>query len=130
MEVNTMDGFYDNDTNRRQFVNHIVKFDKDQLFEINLGHMLGLSVDQINLYARPRFNYLIMRLLKDCLINRMDFDKVKFMADPKFNWSLMVIIRDGFNHGLSIDQVKKYADPELDYNKACEIMRSLVAESK
>lgn len=112
-----MDGYYDNYANRRQFVNHIVKFDKDQLFEINLGHLLGLSIDQICLYARPQFNYMIMRHLKQAMIERMDMEKVKFMANPEFKYPQMVLIKNAFDSGLSLDEVKSFAIPERSYGE-------------
>lgn len=109
--------FYDNYHNRRQFVNHMVKFDKDQLFEINLGHLLGLTVDQICLYARPEFSYMIMRHLKQAMIELMDMEKVKFMADPKFKYPQMILIKNAFDSGLTIDEVKSFADPERSYEE-------------
>ena len=107
--------YYDNHTNRLQFVGHIVKFDKDQLFEINLGHLLGLTNEQICLYATPKFSYMAMRHLKQAMIDGMDMEKVKFMANPDFSYSQMIIIKSAFNSGLSINEVKLFANPEYTY---------------
>lgn len=109
--------YYDNYEKRRQLVNHIIKFDKDQLFEINLGHLLGLSVDQICLYARPQFNYMIMRHLKQAMIECMDMEKVKFMANPEFKYSQMALIKNAFDSGLTIDEVKSFAIPTSTYGE-------------
>lgn len=112
-----MEDYYDNYANRRQFVNHMVKFDKDQLFEINFGHLAGLTVDQICLYARPQFNYMIMRHLKQAMIERMDMEKVEFMANPKFNYPKIILIKNAFDSGLTIDEVKSFATPERSYGE-------------
>lgn len=109
--------FYDNYHNRRQFVNHLVKFDKDQLFEINLGHLLGLTVDQICLYARPEFNYMIMRHLKQAMIEQLDMEKVKFMANPEFKYPQMVLIKSAFDSGLSLEEVKSFATSNRSYGE-------------
>lgn len=108
--------YYDNYENRRQFVSHMVKFDKDQLFEINLGHLVGLTVNQICLYARPQFSYMIMRHLKQAMIEQMDMEKVKFMANPEFTYPQMVIIKNAFEEGLTIDEVRTFAIPGRAYS--------------
>lgn len=112
-----MEGYYDNYENRRQFVNHLIKFDKDQLFEINLGHLLGLTVDQISLYARPQFNYMIMRHIKQAMIDQMDMEKVRFMANIEFNYPQMIIIKNAFEEGLTIDEVSSFAIPGVTYEQ-------------
>lgn len=114
--------YYDNDLNRRQFVTHLIKFDKDQLFEINLGHLLGLSVDQITLYARPEFQYTVMRHIKQALIEQLDIEKVKYMADPKFSYPQMILIKTAFDEGFTIDEVKSFSeDTSLTYAQMRDI---------
>jgi hypothetical protein len=109
--------FYDNYINRREFVCHLVKFDKDQLFEINLGHLSGLTVDQICLYARPEFNSMVMRHLKQAMIEQLDIEKVKFMANPKFEYPQMILIKNAFDSGLSLEEVKSFATPDRSYGE-------------
>ena len=111
-----VEGYYDNYDKRRQFVSHLIKFDKDQMFEINLGHLLGLTVDQICLYARPQFNYLIMRHLKQAMIDGTDMEKVKFMANIDFTYSHIILIEDAFRSGLTLEEIKTFISPEREYN--------------
>lgn len=120
--------YYNNYQNRRQFVNHITKFNKDQLFEINLGHLLGLTVDQICLYARPEFSYMIMRHIKQAMIDQMDIELVKFMANPEFNYPQMIIIKSAFDSGLSLDEVKSFAVPELSYKEMHDAYYKILEE--
>lgn len=120
--------YYDDYQKRRQFVSHIVKFDKDQLFEINLGHLLGLSLDQICLYARPQFNYMIMRHLKQAMIEQMDMEKVKFMSNPEFKYPQMILIKSAFDSGLTMDEVKSFASPECTYGEMYDKYHKILDE--
>jgi len=124
-----MEPIHANPEQRRKLVHYILQFDKNQLFEIDLGRMYGLSLDQINIYARPEFNYLIMQLIRDCIVAKIDIEKVKFLADTKFDYSRMIIIKNGFDNGLSIDQVEQYADPAMNYNESVRIMNELINKS-
>ena len=69
---------------RKEWVWHFSKFDKDQLYEMNMGVMCGLSLDQINLYADPEMPYLCMRLIKECFQELMPIEQVSLFADRKF----------------------------------------------
>lgn len=118
--------YYDNWNNRHQFVSHLINFNKEQLVEINAGHLMGISVDLLTLYARPEFNYLSMRMIRDCIIENMDYEKLKLLANPEFSYSQMIIIKAGFEKGLTIDQVSSYANPDIPYSKMKEIMDNLI----
>ena len=120
--------YYDNESNRKQFVSHLMKFDKDQLMEINIGNLIGLSADQICVYARPEFSYLVMRLIKDCFIEQMYHNKIKFIANPGFAYFQMVQIKNGFDKGLSLDQMKECADTTMTYNQISKNINRALSE--
>ena len=120
------EGYYDDYDKRRQFVSHLIKFGKDQLVEINAGHLMGIDLDLLTLYARPEFDYLSMRMIRDCIIDKMDYEKIKLLANPKFNYSQMILIKAGFEKGLTVDQVSSYANPDYTFSKMKEIMSNIV----
>ena len=123
------EGYYDNWDKRRQFVSNLIKFDKDQLMEINAGYLMLISLDLLTLYARPEFSYLSMRMIRDCIIEKMDYEKIKLLANPKFSYSQMVIIKAGFEKGLSIEQVSNYANPDLSFSEMREIMNNSISNN-
>lgn len=123
--------YYDDYNNRRKFVSHMVEFDKDQMFEISTGNLMGLSVDQIALYARPEWSYLIMRHIKHAMLELMDMDKVKYMADPRFNYPQMNLIKRAFDEGLSIDDVKQFSgNDNMSYSQMHDMYTEMMKKKK
>ena len=117
---------YDNMNCRKEWVWHFMKFDKDQLYEMNMGVMCGLSIEQIALYADPKMNYLCMRHIKESLLELMDIEKVKVFANPNLSYFQMVILKNAFNKGLSIEQVRALANPAFDYHQLSEMVNQLL----
>lgn len=111
---------------RKEWVWHFSKFDKDQLYEMNMGVMCGLSLDQINLYADPEMPYLCMRLIKECFQELMPIEQVSLFADRKFSYFQMTILKDAFKKGLTIEQVRSIANPEFNYHQMTEMVNNLI----
>lgn len=121
---------YDNYVNRKEWVHHFMKFDKDQLYEMNMGVLCGLSLEQISLYADPKMNYLCMRHIKESLLELMDIEKVKVFANPNLSYFHMVMLKNAFNQGLSVEEVKPVANPRLDYNQMKDMIDLLLKQHK
>lgn len=108
---------YDNDINRKEWVHHFMKFDKDQLYEMNMGVLCGLTVDQINMYAYPKMNYLCMRLIKESFLELMPMEHIKVFANPNLSYFQMVILKDAFKKGLTVQEVRAVANTRFTYNE-------------
>ena len=61
-----------------------------------------------------KFNDYQMEEIIKGFENGLIMEQIKVYADPKFDWEQMKGIRKGFEYGLSMEQVKLYADPKLD----------------
>ena len=120
---------FDDMVYRKEWVWHFAKFDKDQLYEMNMGVLCGLTLDQINLYADPEMNYLCMRLIKESFQELMPIEQVAVFADRKFSYSQMNMLKEAFKKGLTIEQVKSIANPEFTYeqmrNKLNELLKTI-----
>ena len=55
----------------------------------------------------------------------LTIEQIKLYAKPKFNRSQMQEIREGFKSGLSKEQVQMYAKPKFDYEQMYEIRKGL-----
>ena len=119
---------YDNNTNCKEWVHHFMKFDKDQLYEMNMGNMCGLSIDQIALYANPRMNYLCMRHIKESLLELMPIEQVEVFANPNLSYFQMVILKNAFKKGLSIEQVRSIANPRFDHKQMTKMIEIMLKE--
>lgn len=122
-----MDNKYDNDIVRREYVHFILAFNKDQFSMIEHGRMLGLSLDQINMYAHPDIDNHSMRTIIDCIMNGMTDDQIKVIANPKLkNLGKVTQAVIGFKQGLTVDQVSTYAKPEYTVAQMISMRTNLV----
>ena len=117
---------YDDKYIRREWVHQFMKFDKDQLYEMNMGVLCGLSVDQLNLYANPKMNYLCMRHIKESLLELMPIEQVEVFANPSLNYFQMIILKDAFKKGLSIHEVRSIANPRFNYEQMTGMVDQLL----
>lgn len=108
---------YDNDVNRKEWVHHFMKFDKDQLYEMNMGVLCGLSLEQISKYANPKMSYLCMRLIKESFLELMPIEKINVFANPNLSYFQMVILKNALNNGLTVKNAKAIANPRFDYDQ-------------
>lgn len=104
------------------------KFDWQQMSTIREGFCVGLTTEQVSLYAKPEFNVSFyddknerqlepsgtMLVIKDSLLELMPLEQIKVFAKPEFSENQMYEIKKGFIDGLSIEQVLIYADPEFE----------------
>lgn len=104
---------YDNRNVRREYLNFILKFDKDQLDVITYANTIGLSLDQINIFAHPNFDSFSMREIIACIRDGMSIERLNVVANPEFkNLGKIVQAKIGFDLGLSVEEVSQYAKPE------------------
>lgn len=119
---------YDNDIIRREFTLYLMSFTEDQFKEIAFGKLLGLTLDQINIYAHPDIDSYSMRIIIDCIRSGMDIEKIKIIANPNLkNVGKVTQIRIGFESGLSIEDVLTYADPKYTVKEMIDIRCTLMA---
>lgn len=122
-----MDNKYDNDVVRREYVHFILAFNKDQFSMIEYGRMLGLTIDQINMYAHPDIDNHSMRTIIDCIMNGMTDNQIKVIANPKLkNLGKVTQAVIGFKQGLTVDQVSTYAKPEYTVAQMISMRTNLV----
>ena len=122
-----MERIYDNDIKRREYTSYLISFTKDQIKMIDFGRLIGLSLDQISLYAHPDIDHYSMQVIIDCIRSGMDVEKIKVLANPKLkNIGKVTQIKIGFEQGLTIDQVLIYADPEVSVKEMIDIRNFLI----
>ena len=98
----------------KSFIDNIKdEFNDEQINQIFLGLLHGLSIENIELYANNKFSSLQMEQIRLAFeSNKLNDEQVKILINADFDWKQMFQIRLGFEHRLSIDMVKEYADPE------------------
>ena len=122
---------YDNDINRREFAYYLLSFNEDQFKEIMFGKLIGLTLDQINMYAHPDINSYSMKVIIDCIRSGMDVEKIKILANPELkNVGKVTQIRIGFECGLSIEEVLSYADPKYTVKEMIDMRLKLVSDKE
>lgn len=119
---------YDIDIQRREFTEYLLSFNEDQFKEIAFAKLIGLTLDQINLFAHPEIDNYSMRIIIDCIRSGMDSDKVKILANPELkNVGKVTQIRIGFECGLSIEEVLTYANPKYTVKEMIEMRLKLIS---
>jgi len=82
-------------------------FSDYQITEIYEGVESDLTIEQIKVYANPKFKYTQMAVIREGFEEGLTMDQVKIYANPKFNWSEMREIKGALEKGMSIDKVKE-----------------------
>ena len=122
---------YDNDNKRREFTNYLLSFNEDQFKEIMFGKLIGLTLDQINMYAHPDINNYSMKVIIDCIRSGMDVEKIKILANPELkNVGKVTQIRIGFETGLNIEEVLTYADPKYTVKEMIDMRLKLISDKE
>ena len=125
-----MERIYDNDIKRREYTQYLISFTTDQFKMIDFGRLIGLSPDQISLYAHPDIDHYSMQVIIDCIRSGMDVEKIKVIANPKLkNVGKVTQIKIGFEQGLTVDQVLTYADPKFSVKEMIGMRNSLIKGS-
>ncbi len=96
-------------------------FSDAQQEEILIGIRSGLFLEQLNLYARPEYDYRQMQQIRFGLMKGLSTGLVAIYAKPEFEWRQMEQQRLGLKHGLAADQVKRYAKPGFSWVQMQEI---------
>ena len=93
--------------------------------EIRKGFKDGLTMEQVKLYADPKFNYSQMEAIREGFKNGLTMEQVKVYADPKFDWFQMLQIREDFEDGLTMEEIKSKYSLANKNNKLNKIARRL-----
>ena len=86
------------------------QFNKDQLKYIKEAFKF-LSVDEITVFATPRFQAQQMAMMIEGYRNGLKKNQVEVCANPEFDEDQIEQILEGFYDGLTIDEVLSYASP-------------------
>ncbi len=86
-------------------------FFPSQLNQIEKGLNLGLSNEQVNIYAKKELNANQMGVIKNCLLENIDLDIIELLNNQDFTSKQMWQIKRGSIDGLAITQIKNYAKP-------------------
>lgn len=101
---------------QEQFVKKCKKdgFDYDQITQINWGFRGGLSIEQIQFYAKKEFHWYQMNGIRLGFEYKLTCEQIKLYAKPEFDSEQMNQIRLGFcEDDLTIEQVLLYARPDF-----------------
>lgn len=110
------------------------EYDLKQMRAIKLGLKHELNIDEIKLYADPKYDGDQMReILYGILYARNKFlniEQVKAYADSKYDWKQMREIRDGFLRKFTTDEMKLYIDPKFSWEQMHEILCGILVVKK
>ena len=119
------------DIKRKEYTKFLIDFSADQFKKIEFGRLMGLTIDQISMYAHPDIDQYSMQVIIDCIRAGMDIEKIKIMANPKLkNVGKVTQIKLGFESGLTIDQVLTYASPEHTVKEMIDMRLALSSPNK
>lgn len=101
------------------------EYEYGQIINIRRGLENGLSMEQVQLYAKPEFEKWQMAQIRKGFENGLSNEQVKFYAKPECEYWQMEEIRVGFQNGLTFEQVELYAKPEFECLQMDRIRREL-----
>ena len=101
------------------------KFNNYQIEEISYGFKKGLTIDQVKLYADPKFDWEQMWQIRWGVENGLAMEQVKIYANPKFDWKQMRKMRKDFENGATIEEIKNKYSLASRKNKLNKIARRL-----
>ena len=101
------------------------EYEYGQIINIRRGLENGLSMEQVQLYAKPEFEKWQMAQIRKGFENGLSEEQVKFYAKPECEYWQMEEIRAGFQNGLTFEQVELYAKPEFECLQMDRIRREL-----
>ena len=112
----TTDLGYLNNKKKEEIVN--------KLAEIVKGLINRLTLEEISLYANPRFSLKQMKQIRLGLEDGLSIEQVKLYASPKFSYEQMETIRKALR-SLPLDLVKLIAKPELSPDEMRQMITKL-----
>ncbi len=86
-------------------------FFDEQLKQIKKGLKLGLTHEQVAIYANAKFNANQMGVIKHALDEDINQEIINLMADEHFTSRQMWQIKRGALDGLKLNEIKRYAKP-------------------
>lgn len=89
-------------------------FTEEQVEQIQLGVVGGLTKDQIELYAWPGFNASKMRVIRKVLESGMPAEKARELARPSLDWEQMRTLFYGLHEGWPMPLIEWIADSIID----------------
>lgn len=95
-------------------------FIEEQVEQIKLGVVGGLTKDQIELYARPQFNASTMRVIRKALESGLPPEKVRELARPSLDWEQMLTLFYGLREGWPMPLIEWIADSVIDGDETTE----------
>lgn len=93
------------------------RFFPPQIEQINKGKKLGLTDQQISIYAKNTYNARQMGLIKHSIHEKVDEDVLKIICDRDFTSNQMWQIKTGHQNGLTHSQIKRFAKPYYSVNE-------------
>ena len=105
------------------------QFYNTQMEQIREGFKNGLSMEQVQVYAKKNFNWEQMQRIRESFEEGLSIEQVQVFAKSKFNVYQMYEIKKGFENGLSIEEVQTYAKPEFNDDQMEEIRRKIEIEN-
>ncbi len=93
------------------------RFFPPQIEQINKGKKLGLTDQQISIYAKNTYNAKQMGLIKHSIHENVNSDVLKIICDRDFTSNQMWQIKTGHQNGLTFSQIKRYAKPYYSVNE-------------
>lgn len=114
---------------RKLAIKYMMKFNKDQFFEINSAALMGMTPGQIAKFARPEFNDRVMAHIKYSIIDGMPDEWVDFMADPKFCYPQMISIKHAYDAHIPFEFVKENFKHETTYSDMNNIINEYIKNS-
>ncbi len=93
------------------------RFFPPQLEQIEKGRKLGLTEEQISLYARSCYNARQMGVLKHAINEQIDNEVYKLMADSDLSSRQMWQVKNAWENGLTLSQIRKFAKAHYSVNE-------------
>jgi len=106
------------------------QFNYWQMFEIRYGFENGLSIEQIKLYANPKFGSWQMKEIRLGFEQGLTIEQIQVYTDPDFDYEQMEEIRWGLKQDdFTIEQVKVYANPKFSWSQM-RLIREFIINNK
>lgn len=114
-------------TKEQEIASFIERHDPKHFFgprekeQINEGFLIGLTAEQVSVYADSEMKWSEMLECKLGLENGLTTEQVKIYNNRKYSFNQMGQIRLGFEKGLSMEQVQLYANEKYSADAMCQI---------
>lgn len=97
-----------------------------EMLECKLGFENGLTMEQVKIYNDRKYSFSQMGQIRLGFEKGLSMEQVKTFAHRRFNESQMIQARNGFKDGLSIEEVKSYMNPNISFEEMQSKRQSLI----